>query len=81
LFAALPRVKEITGISAHSGHSELLNWLSKFTNKPAQIMLVHGEPSAQEALSIKIPNIFNIPVKIVTQNEEIALFHLKSIFV
>lgn len=44
-------------------------------------MLVHGEPSAQEALSIKIPNIFNIPVKIVTQNEEIALFHLKSIFV
>ena len=70
------RVKEITGISAHAGQSELLNYLSKLANKPAQIMLALGEPSAQEALNIKIRDTFNIPVTIVTQNEDIALFHL-----
>lgn len=75
-FKVKARFKEITSLSAHADQSELLNWLSKFTKKPAQIMLVHGEPSAQEALRIKIRDTFNIPVKIMKQNEDTVLFDL-----
>lgn len=68
------RVKVITGLSAHADQSELLNWLSKFKNKPAKVMLVHGEPCAQEALRVKIQDIFKIPVKILEQNQDVLLF-------
>jgi metallo-beta-lactamase family protein len=74
-FNVKARVKEITGLSAHADQSELLHWLSKFKKKPAQIMLVHGEPSAQEALRIKIRDTFNVPVKIMKQNEDTILFN------
>ncbi len=70
------RVKEITGLSAHADQAELLNWLSKFAKKPVQVMLVHGEPSAQEALRIKIRDTFNIPVKILKQGQDMVLFDL-----
>ena len=75
------RVKEITGLSAHADQSELLNWLSKFREKPAQVMLVHGEPSAQEALRVKIKDTFNIPVKIMKQNQDVLLFLLEDVSV
>lgn len=70
------RVHEISSLSAHADQGELLNWVSKFKNKPAQIMLVHGEPSAQEALRIKLRDTFNIPVHIMKQNQERVLFDL-----
>lgn len=68
------RVREITSLSAHADQSELLNWISKFKKKPHEIMLVHGEPSAQEALRVKIRDTFSIPVKIMKQNEDMVLF-------
>lgn len=73
-YSVKARVKEITSLSAHADQSELLNWISKFKKKPIQIMLVHGEPSSQEALRVKIGDTFSIPVKIMKQNEETVLF-------
>ncbi|SKB63865.1 MBL fold metallo-hydrolase RNA specificity domain-containing protein [Daejeonella lutea] len=68
------RVKEIGSLSAHADQSELLHWLSKFNQKPALVMLVHGEPCAQEALRVKIQDTFHLPVSIMQQNQDVTLF-------
>lgn len=75
------RVVEITGLSAHADQAELLNWLSKIKIKPLQVMLVHGEPNAQEALRVKIKDIFKIPVKIMKQNHENILFIAEPVII
>ncbi|NRF37696.1 MBL fold metallo-hydrolase RNA specificity domain-containing protein [Pedobacter foliorum] len=68
------KVLEVQGLSAHADQSELMNWIRKFKKAPTQIMLVHGEPCAQEALRVKIQTELNIPVKIMKQNQDALLF-------
>jgi metallo-beta-lactamase family protein len=68
------RVEEISSLSAHADQAELLHWLSKFQTKPKSVMLVHGEPCAQEALRVKIQDTFRLPVKIMQQNQDVLLF-------
>jgi metallo-beta-lactamase family protein len=68
------RVQELEGLSAHADQSELMAWIRKFKKAPAQIMLVHGEPCAQEALRVKIQTELSIPVKVMTPNEDVLLF-------
>ena len=63
-------VVELTGLSAHADQSELMEWIRKYKNPPKQIMLVHGESSAQEALRVKIQTDLKIPVKILIKDEE-----------
>jgi metallo-beta-lactamase family protein len=52
-FAVRARVKILSGFSAHAGQSELVDWISHFHNSP-RVMLVHGEPDAQEVLAQKL---------------------------
>jgi len=73
-YAVKAKVVEIQGLSAHADQSELMGWIRKFKKSPAQIMLVHGEPCAQEALRVKIQTELNIPVKIMKQNQDTLLF-------
>ncbi|MGV3686216.1 MAG: MBL fold metallo-hydrolase RNA specificity domain-containing protein [Daejeonella sp.] len=68
------RVQEISSLSAHADQSELLHWLGKFKKRPTQVMLVHGEPCAQEALRVKIQDTFKVHVKIMQQNQDVLLF-------
>ncbi|MCY1246276.1 hypothetical protein D9M72_594920 [compost metagenome] len=49
-----------------------MEWIRKFKNSPQQIMLVHGEPSAQEALRVKIQTDLKIPVKILIKDMEVV---------
>lgn len=72
------RVVEISGLSAHADQSELIQWLKHFKHLPEKIFLVHGEPSAQEALRVKIQYEFNIPVEIQKQNEEKILLNVST---
>lgn len=67
-------VKEIQGLSAHADQAELIRWIRKFEKHPKQIMLVHGEPSAQEAFRVKIQTELQLPVRIMKQNEDVLLF-------
>jgi metallo-beta-lactamase family protein len=69
------RVVEISGLSAHADQSELIEWLKSFQQLPLKIFLVHGEPSAQEALRVKIQDEITIPVHILQQNQAITLFN------
>ncbi|WP_342331679.1 MBL fold metallo-hydrolase [Pedobacter sp. FW305-3-2-15-E-R2A2] len=67
-------VAEILGLSAHADQAELMDWIRKYVPAPKQIMLVHGEPSAQEALRVKIQTELQIPVKIMKRNQDVLLF-------
>lgn len=66
-------IAEITGLSAHADQSELLEWIRKYKIPPKQVMLVHGELSALEALRVKIQTELQIPVKILKKDEESIL--------
>ncbi|MBN8836172.1 MAG: MBL fold metallo-hydrolase [Sphingobacteriia bacterium] len=76
-FPIKAEIKEVSGLSAHADQSELLQWLKHFKHLPEKIFLVHGEPSAQEALRVKIHDELNIPVEIQKQNQETVLFNIK----
>ncbi len=69
-------VAEIPGLSAHADQAELIHWLKQFKHLPEKIFLVHGEPSAQEALRVKIQDELNILVEIQKPNEEKILFNV-----
>lgn len=71
-------VLEILGLSAHADQAELMNWIRKFEKRPKQIMLVHGEPCALEALRVKIQTELNLQVKIMKQNQDVLLFTCAS---
>ncbi|TGD73903.1 MBL fold metallo-hydrolase [Mangrovimicrobium sediminis] len=47
------RVETLGGLSAHAGQSGLVDWISQFQPVP-QVMLVHGEFEAQEALAERL---------------------------
>ena len=66
-------IVELTGLSAHADQSELMEWIRKYKIPPQQIMLVHGEPCALEALRVKIQTELEIPVKILVKDEQFAL--------
>lgn len=44
----------LSGYSAHADQTGLMDWIRSMPEKPGQIKLVHGEPSAMEALSKKL---------------------------
>lgn len=48
------RVDTLDGLSAHADQGELLRWISGFERPPKSTHLVHGEPSAAEALAAQI---------------------------
>ncbi len=47
-------VAELPMLSAHADSDELMRWLSGFRHAPQRIFIVHGEPSASEALRERI---------------------------
>ena len=47
-------ISTISGFSAHADWHEMLQWMEGFATPPKQTLLVHGEPSALEALRQKV---------------------------
>lgn len=47
-------VRSISGFSAHADWRESLQWMDGFSQAPRQTLLVHGEPSALEALRARV---------------------------
>ncbi len=58
------RVEYIEAFSGHADKLGLLSFVRKFSKKPTQIYLVHGEEESQLALADEILSEFNIPVEI-----------------
>lgn len=58
------RIEYIEGYSGHADQEWLLNFVYSFINKPKQVILVHGERTAQEELMERILEETKIPVTI-----------------
>jgi len=61
---ARARIERLENLSAHADSREILRWLGGFKRAPETVFLVHGEPSAQEALKAKIVETFGWRVEI-----------------
>ena len=48
------RIERIDSMSAHADSNEIMRWLGGFTAPPKQTFIVHGEPTAQDALAARI---------------------------
>jgi metallo-beta-lactamase family protein len=48
------RIEKLNGMSAHADASEIVRWLRTFPAPPQVTYLVHGEPTAQEALKSRL---------------------------
>lgn len=66
-------VANIDSLSAHADQDGLLNWLSTIKNTPDVVYLVHGEPTAQNALRVKIKDTYGWTVKIPNLFETIEI--------
>ena len=67
------RVEKIDSMSAHADSEEVLRWLRGFKRPPAMTFLVHGEPSAMEALQAKIAAELRWETRIPNHRETIEL--------
>ncbi|GGD52511.1 MBL fold metallo-hydrolase RNA specificity domain-containing protein [Lacimicrobium alkaliphilum] len=65
------QIETLGGFSAHAGQSGLVNWISHFKPVP-QVVLVHGEPKAQQALADRLYKDQNLRVGIPARNQSLA---------
>ncbi len=47
-------LRDLEALSAHADQAELLWWLSALEKEPEYLFLIHGEPTAQDALRVKL---------------------------
>lgn len=66
------RIHTIGGLSAHAGQRALVNWYDSFNSRPP-LVLVHGEPDAQEALRDLLARELAAPVHIAAHEDRFDL--------
>lgn len=66
-------IKNIYGLSAHADQGELLDWVNNIQGDPQKVFLIHGEPTALDALRVKIKDIFNWQIEIPHLNDQVEL--------
>jgi metallo-beta-lactamase family protein len=66
------QIHTVGGLSAHADRSGLLGWYGAFKNKPP-VCLVHGEPTAQQALGDGLKEKFGADVRIPARGESLVL--------
>ena len=69
----LARVAKLNGMSAHADAGEIVRWLRTFPAPPATTYLVHGEPSAQDALKARIQQELAWNVLIPVQGDRVSV--------
>ena len=68
------KVESIHSLSAHADRDELLLWLSEIENKPENVFLIHGEPTAADAFRVKLKDRYDWDAQIPKLNDEITLY-------
>ena len=68
------KVESIHNLSAHADQRELLLWLENIKNKPEQVFLIHGEPTAADAFRVKLQDVYQWKSHIPKLYEEIELY-------
>ena len=57
-------IHHIESLSAHADQQGLLDWTSNIKNIPEETFLIHGEPTAQDALRVKLRDSYGWKVTI-----------------
>lgn len=66
-------IKSIDSLSAHADQQELIAWMSAIKNIIEEVYLIHGEPTALDALRVKIQDIYECRVTIPKLYETVEL--------
>jgi metallo-beta-lactamase family protein len=73
VIAVAARIERLESMSAHADAGEIMRWLSGFSRPPRTLFLVHGEPTALQALAARIASERNWPVHIAGYQERVML--------
>jgi metallo-beta-lactamase family protein len=66
-------VVNIDMLSAHADYGEILDWLGKLREPPANVFVTHGEPASADALRKRIEERFGWPCHAADQGETVEL--------
>ncbi len=66
-------IEKIDSMSAHADAGEIMRWISNFSRPPSMTYLVHGEPTAAEALRARIDTERHWPVHVAKHQERVEL--------
>lgn len=66
-------IADLPMLSAHADCDELMRWLGGFQRPPQRVFVVHGEPSASEALRVRIGRDLGWAAEVPLQNQPHAL--------
>lgn len=66
-------VAELPMLSAHADSDELMRWLYGFGRPPRRVFIVHGEPTASEALRERIERELGWPASVPRQDQAFRL--------
>jgi metallo-beta-lactamase family protein len=67
------RIEKLNGMSAHADAGEIVRWLRTFPQPPGVTYLVHGEPSAQDALKSRIEHELAWNVQVPMHGQRVSL--------
>jgi metallo-beta-lactamase family protein len=67
------KIERLDSMSAHADAGEILRWLGGFKQPPKMTFIVHGEPTAAEALEKKIQGELKWPTHIAKYLERVEL--------
>ena len=67
------KIERLDSMSAHADAPEIMRWLKGFKTPPRQTFIVHGEPSAADALQKRIQAELNWPTHIAKYLERVEL--------
>lgn len=66
-------IQSIESLSAHADQQGMINWINLMDQIPQKVILVHGEPSAQNVFRVKLQDEFGAEVLIPELYDEIKL--------
>ena len=64
---------DLTGFSVHADASELIDWVRTAEHAPRAVFVVHGEPSASDALRARIDHDLDWTAVVPDHGERILL--------
>jgi metallo-beta-lactamase family protein len=71
--AVKAQVHHLEGMSGHADADGLIAWMRQMPTAPKQVMVVHGEPEASDALRIRIEEQLGWPARVPQAGERLRL--------
>jgi metallo-beta-lactamase family protein len=66
-------VAKLNELSGHADQHELLAWMRPFVKTVKRVFLVHGEPSAAEAMATAVHDTYGVPVTVPSRGDSFVL--------